>query len=113
MMTPDKFALALRMTESDNNPRAYGDGGLALTSYQVHPAWVWDQLQFKPPAPRVGDSWENWIYLLVVRFYERWSPYLRDVEVAMYYHRGHYVKPGAADWDQDYADRFSMFANRL
>lgn len=41
MLGPTKFALAIRLTESQGDPHAYGDGGLALTSYQVHPAWLW------------------------------------------------------------------------
>lgn len=115
-MTAEQFKLVLRQTESDNNPRAYGDGGLALTSYQVHPAWVWDQLaKYGPVAmPKIGDSWEQWIGLLVALFFARaLGETSSEVEIAMWFHRGHHIGPRDERWDRKYADRFSMFASQL
>ena len=112
-MTPDQFALALRLTESGNNPRAYGDNGQALTSYQVHPAWVWDQVWDTQLMPGLADTWDEWVGLLVQAFYKRHSPYASEVEVAMYFHKGHVCHAGGRDWDQNYADRFCRFAGQV
>lgn len=114
----EQFKLALRQTESDNNPRAFGDGGLALTSYQAHPAWVFDQLArlaISRPTwkPKIGDSWDQFVGSLVGFFFDDYEPFETFVGIAMHFHKGHRVELGSKDWDQGYADRFSMFANRL
>jgi hypothetical protein len=110
MMTPQQFALALRQTESDSNPRAYGDDGLALTSYQVHPAWVWDQIRRAPVTPRVDDSWEAWIEQIVCKFYRIRMQTSSEVQIAMEFHIGHFVAPTDTAWDVPYAARFAKFA---
>lgn len=113
MMTPEKFLLALRCTESNNDPHAFGDAGKALTSMQVHPAWLWDQIQRFKLRPVPGETWEDWVGRYVMAFYIANTNVLSDVEVIMYFHKGHITDPAQDDWDRAYADRFSMFANRL
>ena len=113
MMPPERFAAVIRMTESNNDKRAFGDSGLALTSYQVHPAWVWDQLEAGHFKPGVLDSWETWIGRMVAAFYGRNSIHMTDVEVAMYFHLGHPTHAGNSDWDPNYAERFTTFAEHL
>lgn len=112
-MTAERFALALGMTESGGDPRAFGDGGCALTSFQVHPAWVWDQTRTPDVMPKVAETWQSWVESLVRRFYIRNSPQLNDVEIAMRFHLGHTSREGDPDWDAEYAQRFTAYAIRL
>ena len=110
MMTPQQFAQALRMTESLGNPRAWGDADEALTSYQVHPAWLWDRIDRFHLEPAVTETWESWIGRYVEAFYDSYWPLMSEVQIAMFFHRGHPVEVADRDWDVPYAARFAKFA---
>jgi len=109
MMTPVQFAQVLRMTESNGDPRAWGDADRAVTSYQVHPEWFWDQVQryrLKPIAP---ITWDGWIEQYVWAFYATYQTDFKPVDVAMHFHLGHYTTADMPDWDRKYAARFLSF----
>lgn len=108
MMTPLQFALALRMTESDDDPRAFGDAGLAITSYQVHPCWLWDQIKRFELRPGLSESWDEWIQVYVLAFYAAAAGDGAPVNEAMHFHLGHPAKVTDPDWDIEYSARFLL-----
>ncbi len=104
-MTGEQFARAISETESHRNPRAYGDGGRALTSFQCHAAWLLQWAAALLLNPLVSETWESFVGRVVAAFFEHhfgWAP----VDLAMYYHRGHAVRRTDNDWDSAYEDRF-------
>lgn len=117
-MTPKEFSDALGMTESEGNPRAWGDdtGGsrppLAMGRFQVHPCWLWDQTTDDAAKPGELESWDTWIERLVQRFFMRHAGYLPPVEIAMWFHVGHRCAFGEQGWDGTYAARFMRAALR-
>ena len=108
MTDPEKFARAIALTESNADPHAYGDNGQALTSFQCHPAWVWQWATKLSISPRVSQTWESWIGDVVIAFYQHCAGLkLTPVEAAMYYHLGHVGK------DDSYGNRFLTHWNAL
>ena len=111
-MTAAQFAEAIGQVESGNNPNApLGDAGRALGRYQCHPDWIWTQCRHFTLAPFLNETWDAFVTRLVEAFYVAYSPFMSDVEVAMYFHMGHRVHPTDGDWDRDYANRFSAAAS--
>lgn len=102
----NKWKAALAMTESTNNDRAWGDEGLAVGRWQMHPAFVWD---FGPDDVAVRESWDALFADTLLNFYATRAPHVPDpVKLAMEFHLGlHAVAEG--QWDQVYADRFQGF----
>ena len=107
-MTAQQFAHALGATESNNNPNApLGDDGRALGQYQAHPDWICTYAKVFNRWARLNETWDSWIGDLVVLFYGRYSGKNTDVQVAMWYHLGHFSTEESADWDAVYAARFT------
>ena len=110
----DRFVTALAITESADQPRAWGDDGLACGRWQQHPSFY---ATWGPPRGwfrKQEKSWD-WAYETAVRRFFRaaWSDeriadlidQVRINKVAMAYHlHGSLVFVG---WDEPYAARFA------
>lgn len=101
------FTEFISKLESNGDPHAFGDKGQALTSFQVHPAWVIDWSQRLHVEPRVNDTWERFVGRIVevFGFHACETLKLGRIEAAMYFHIGHVVWEGEQDWDEQYAAR--------
>jgi hypothetical protein len=106
----EKFALALGLTESAGNERAWGDphnGGIwyrACGRWQMHPAFVWE---FGPGQVGLDDSWDYVFQITLNNFYDaRLRAGVSAYRMAMEFHLGvAAVKQGKTD--TDYAERFN------
>lgn len=100
-----KFAAALGATESTDNPHAWGDEGLAVGRWQMHPAFVDDY--YPDDVIEVHDSWNTFFRKVLLQFVTRREAAGSDVmRAAMEFHLGvEAVRIG--QWDAQYADRFS------
>lgn len=103
---PSQFLKALAITESNDNPAAWGDQGLAMGRWQVHPAWVWDHLCKTGLFPAVRESWNSWIERGIMYFVQLYSVRFTPRELAMSFHLGHLSHLGDRDWDTAYDARF-------
>ena len=112
--TVDSFLHALALTESDDNPNApLGDHGRALGRWQVHPDWLDEWSTHYRLTPVLSETWDSYIARVVGSFYCDHAPRgFSDVQVAMHFHLGHPALEGSADWDKQYADRFSGFRSK-
>jgi hypothetical protein len=99
----EQFKLALAMTESTNNPFAWGDQGLAVGRWQIHPAWFHD---WRVDPPAVRDSWDDVFDAALERFWRATvGKGMAPVSAAMEFHLGA-AAVAHGKWDADYADRF-------
>ena len=127
MTTVEQFVEALAVVESSNNPRAWGDfltaagspmpadtndahtGCLccprAMGRWQVHPDRVWSETRLRRVPPALGETWDSWIGRLLTVIFKGLYPVESPVAIAMYWHLGHFNKPGDSDWDYDYASK--------
>lgn len=100
-MTFEEFADALSRTESNNNDRAYGDEGLALGRWQMHPAWFFE---WQLHTCKVDDSWFAVFRAALENFFK--SHKEQDpVRLAMIFHLGA-AAVARGKWDAAYAERF-------
>lgn len=102
----ERFALALAWTESNNNAEAWGDHGLAMGRWQVHPAWY---AEWADPAIQVGWSWDQAVRAALRRFCD--GTLGRGISVlgtAMIFHLGARAV-ARGEWDKDYEARFKKF----
>lgn len=109
-MTPAEFTHALAMTESTDNPEAWGDHGHAVGRYQVHPDWLWGWAKHFSVEPLLMETWDSFIARVIGRFFVWHQSELKPVEIAMKFHLGHLAHPSDADWDAAYAARFNRYA---
>jgi hypothetical protein len=109
-MTTEQFLACLAETETNDNPRAWGDNGRAIGRFQVHPDWVHTQEVRFGLQPVLNETWDSFITRLVTKFFELHIGTMDEQEVAMYFHLGHRTLPTDADWDTHYAERFQGFA---
>ena len=102
----ERFAAALALTESDNDQKAWGDQGLAMGRWQMHPAFV---DEWWPDDIGVDWSWDHLFHAALLRFYT--TRYVQGVtlnRVVMEFHLGvHAVKEG--HWDKTYWERFRKY----
>lgn len=107
MTTVDQFLKALAVVESSDNPQAWGDTGRAMGRWQVHPDRLWQELHAMRSAPQLGETWDQ-LSARVLRwlFTTMWD-LTEPLEIAMYWHLGHWSEPGKPDWDAKYAARFA------
>ena len=112
-MTAADFARVLSQIESGGNPAAIGDGGQAITSYQVHPAWVYRWSQIHAIVPALSATWESYVLAIVIAFFEHQISMRTPAEIAMAFHVGHVVARYAPAWDLAYAARFRAAAAKL
>lgn len=107
MTTVDQFLKALAVVESGDNPEAWGDTGQAMGRWQVHPSRLWSEMHAHTIAPLVNETWDQ-LVARVLRVLFADPRYAVDpVEVAMYWHVGHWCADNNPDWDAKYAARFS------
>jgi len=67
---------AIRMVESDDNPNAIGDNGLALGAYQIHYSYWFDATQYDKS---IGGSYNdctdtNYATKIVLAYWHRYAP---------------------------------------
>jgi hypothetical protein len=106
----ERFAKALALTESTDNPRAWGDEGLACGRWQIHPAWL---DTYWPDDIGVAWSWDQLFRAALLRFWgEMRTKALSPEIMAMTFHLGHVpIPPG--DWDEKYGERFANWYAKL
>jgi hypothetical protein len=105
-MTSQQFRDALAIVESNNDPHAWGDSGLAMGRWQVHPAWVYGYLRITGVQPGVRESWDGFVGRIVEAFFESRPTSCTPIQSAMWFHLGHRTDESQGDWDIDYAGRF-------
>lgn len=101
----EKFAKALALTESDDDPKAWGDQGLAMGRFQMHPAFV---DQWWPDDIGVDWSWDHLFRMALLRFYTtKFQPGVTLEKLVMEFHLGeHAVAEGR--WDKVYEQHFKQ-----
>lgn len=104
----EKFAHTLALTESNDNPRAWGDNGVAAGRWQMHPAFVAEWVR---RSIEVAESWDEVFRDTLEHFYQvRRAEGVKMVRLAMEFHLGvHGVAEG--EWDKEYATRFLVYYN--
>ena len=114
-MTPQAFATAIGIVESNGNPNApLGDGGRAIGRFQMHPDEMWTWARRLSIAPAANETWDSFIGRIVQAFYTfHCSEALTDVQIAMTYHIGHILRENSPEWDLGYAEKFSNAARGL
>ena len=102
----ERFAKALALTESNDDPRAWGDHGVAAGRWQMHPAFVDEWL---PISMEVAESWDQLFHDTLENFYQvRTAKGVALDKLVMEFHLGvHAVAEGKSD--ADYAARFAKF----
>ena len=111
----DAWAAALGEVESNNKPFSFGDDGLAMGRYQIHPAFMFQWFPKDKLAVRL--SWDNAFMLALGKFFDHYSANLPTFTsgpaetaspallLAMMFHLGvEGVHQG--QWDTNYAQRF-------
>src|SRR5208337_1756242 len=79
----------------------------AMGRWQVHPDRVWSESRLRRVAPNLGETWDSWIGRILTVIFKGLYPVESPVAIAMYWHLGHFSKPDATDWDEDYAAKFT------
>lgn len=104
----EAFVAALAKTESEGNPKAWGDNGYACGRFQWHPSAF---IAWYPQAHEFGGrerSWD-WAFEQAVRKFFRAAladwPEATDLDIAMAFHEHGYVN--WTGWDNVYAERFN------
>ena len=99
----ERFAQALALTESNDDPKAWGDSGLACGRWQMHPAFYHDWM---PSMVAVRESWDAVFRGALKRFWQHHFQGPTDrTRLAMIFHLGqHAVDSG--EWDGPYAEKF-------
>jgi hypothetical protein len=99
------------MTESVNDPDArLGDDGRALGRFQCHPDRLWSEAHRYQMQPRLGETWDSFITRVVTAMHAHWQTRGKaDLEIAMFWHLGHFAAPESIDYDHEYAKRFSLY----
>jgi hypothetical protein len=102
----EKFAYALALTESHNDPRAWGDDGVAVGRWQMHPAFV---DEFWPADLEVAESWDDLFRAVLREFYGKRQALNVPLPImVMEFHLGvRAVAEGKRD--ANYAARFAKF----
>lgn len=103
-MTFEEFADALSRCESNNDDRAYGDEGLALGRWQMHPAFFHD---YMPRKWLVDSSWRDMFKQCLEVFWNEHDGAKADpIKFAMMFHLGVAAVLDEGRWDAAYAERF-------
>jgi hypothetical protein len=108
MVTFAEWSAALAKTESNDNPKSWGDEGLACGRWQMHPAFVW---QWMPKNVGVRWSWDHVFTACLEAFYHHYMTVekVAALRAAMIFHLGA-AAVESGDWDAEYEKRFT--ANR-
>jgi hypothetical protein len=113
MTTVDQIDSAIGWVESRNDPPALPDGGRALGRWQVHPDRLWSEAHAFKLSPALGETWDSFVDRVLRAMITYHAQHNTPLEIAMYWHLGHWADPDDADWDQVYADKFSLQFARL
>lgn len=108
MVSVDQFLKALAVTESADDPEAWGDAGRAMGRWQVHPDRLWSEARLRELEPHLGETWDQFVACVLRAVFAKFIGFGRADVVAMYWHVGHLVHPTDPDWDQKYAERFGV-----
>ena len=106
MISVEQFLKALAVVESSDDPEAWGDAGRAMGRWQVHPDRLWHEIQHGLIFPKLGETWDQLVARVLRTICEFYLPKVTPGEIAMYWHAGHWCKPGDSTWDAKYAARF-------
>jgi hypothetical protein len=102
----EKWAKALALTESNDNPHAWGDNGKACGRWQMHPDFVDGWL---PTNENVAESWDDLFHDTLLNFYNnRIQAGVEPHKVAMEFHLSRHAVAEGKD-DPGYAARFAKF----
>jgi hypothetical protein len=113
-MTAEQFISALAGTESDDDVNApLGDDGRAIGRFQAHPDWICTYAKLFNRFALLDETVDSWITALVTLFWKRYSPKNTPIEVAMWFHLGHFATEESSDWDAAYAERFNQWAAKV
>ena len=78
MVTVDQFLKALAVTESADDPEAWGDAGRAMGRWQVHPDRLWQESHLGLVFPKLGETWDQLVARVlrtIFNFYgDKFSP---------------------------------------
>ena len=103
--TYQKFRQAIALTESSDNPRLWGDNGLACGRYQQHPAFM--QRWIKDFNCSDRTSWDDLFEACLRNFFNACAPPAKSpTELAVWYNMHGGPGPG---WNAQYAFRFDKF----
>ena len=108
MVTVDQFLKALAVTESADDPEAWGDAGRAMGRWQIHPDRFWHECQLGKIFPKLGETWDQVVARILRAIAGFYLEKVTPAEIAMYWHLGHWVLPTDSTWDQKYASRFEL-----
>jgi hypothetical protein len=114
-MTTVQFLNALAMTESANDSCALGDfdsehNPRAITRWQTHPDRLWNEAHIYHMQPRLSETWDSFVKRVLTAMHAHWQAKGKtDLEIAQFWHLGHFAAPQSADYDHEYAKRFSQY----
>jgi len=104
---PAQFVGALYEVEGGPSLSDLPDGGRALGRPQVHPDALFDWARFADTRPQLNETWDDYLDSLLRAIYAALSAQRTPVQIAMWWHLGHPCVETDADWDQEYAARFT------
>lgn len=107
MTTVDQFLRALAVVESSDDPEAWGDAGRAMGRWQVHPDRLWYETQQYGITPTLGETWDQLVGRVLRAIFTDPRYAVEPVEVAMYWHVGHWCADNNPHWDARYAGKFA------
>lgn len=106
MTTGDQFLKAIAIIESHDNPEAWGDHGRAMGRWQVHPDRLWCEAMRFDIEPKLGETWDQLVGRVLRAVWHLGMMSQLPINIAMYWHLGHWTYPDKPDWDKEYAARF-------
>jgi hypothetical protein len=104
--TVDQIIKALALIESNANWAAWGDGGRAMGRWQVHPDRLWFEARRFDLEPKLGETWDSFVARVLQAIVHVAMQTQLPLNIAMYWHLGHWTYPDKPDWDSKYAARF-------
>lgn len=108
-----KWSKTVALVESEDNPHAWGDEGLACGRYQQHPAFTLEWLAMGRVQVGVDWSWDR-VFAAALRifFNVRSLPTPDPLRLVMEFHLGvQAVKDGK--WDVGYAERWGRYWDKM
>lgn len=106
MTTVDQFLKALAVVESHDDPEAWGDAGRAMGRWQVHPDRLWHEMQHGLIFPKLGETWDQLVARVLRTIWQFYFDKVTPLEIAMYWHVGHWVTPTDSTWDKKYEAKY-------
>ncbi len=107
MTTVDQFLDALAQVESSNDPHAWGDDDRAVGTWQVHIDRLWSEAKRWGLEPKLDERFNDFVRRVLTAMYSDLVGSYMAVEIAMYWHLGHWVQPGEWGWDIQYEQKFN------